>query len=176
MAGATLSVTPTADLSLGNVGSPDRYFRTRPDSGAVVTSGGMPDMATLLAQAQQLQEQVLAAQAELSKVQVHGSAGNGAVTATVSATGELLGLEIAPEVIDPADPETLADLVVAAIRDANRAAAEVTAQTMGPFAAGMGLGDGIMSDLGLGAFSDQQSMGGGEGGQSGSAFGLPQGR
>ena len=135
-----------------------------------MTSGGMPDMATLLAQAQQLQEQVLAAQAELGKVQVHGSAGNGAVHATVTAAGELIGLEIAPEVIDPADPETLADLVVAAIRDANRAAAEVTAQTMGPFAAGMGLGDGIMADLGLDAFL------GGDEGQSGSAFGLPQGR
>lgn len=126
-----------------------------------MTSGGMPDMATLLAQAQQLQEQVLAAQAELAKVQVTGTAGNGAVTATVTATNELIGLEISPEVVDPADTETLADLVVAAIRDANRAAAEVTAQTMGPFAAGMGLGGDIMNDLGLGAFTDGPSMGGG---------------
>jgi DNA-binding YbaB/EbfC family protein len=126
----------------------------------------MPDMATLLAQAQQLQEQVLAAQAELAKVQVTGSAGNGAVTATVTATNELIGLEISPDVVDPADTETLADLIVAAIRDANRAAAEVTAQTMGPFAAGMGLGGDIMADLGLGDF-----MGGG-----GSDLGLPPGR
>lgn len=136
-----------------------------------MTSGGMPDMATLLAQAQQLQEQVLAAQAELAKVAVHGSAGNGAVTATVTATGELIGLDISPAVVDPADVETLADLVIAAIRDANRAAGEVTAATMGPFAAGMGLGGDIMQDLGLGAFSIEQSMGG-----DGSAFGLPPGR
>lgn len=132
-----------------------------------MTSGGMPDMATLLAQAQQLQEQVLAAQAELAKVQVSGTAGNGAVTATVSATNELIGLEISPDVIDPSDPETLADLVVAAIRDANRAAAEVTAATMGPFAAGMGLGGDIMNDLGLGGFTD---------GPAGAAGGLPPGR
>ncbi|MGQ0464478.1 MAG: YbaB/EbfC family nucleoid-associated protein [Sporichthyaceae bacterium] len=131
----------------------------------------MPDMATLLAQAQQLQEQVLAAQAELAKVQVSGSAGNGAVTATVTATGELIGLEISPAVVDPADVETLADLVVAAIRDATRAAGEVTAATMGPFAAGMGLGGDIMNDLGLGDFAIEQSAGG-----DGSAFGLPPGR
>jgi DNA-binding YbaB/EbfC family protein len=121
----------------------------------------MPDMATLLAQAQQLQEQVLAAQAELAKVQVTGTAGNGAVTATVTATNELIGLEISPEVVDPADTETLADLIVAAIRDAARSAAAVTAQTMGPFAAGMGLGGDIMTDLGLGAFAEGPSMGGG---------------
>jgi DNA-binding YbaB/EbfC family protein len=133
-------------------------------------TAGMPDMAALLAQAQQMQEQILAAQASLANVHVQGSAGGGLVTATVTATGELIGLEISPQAVDPEDTETLADLVLAAVRDAHRAAAEVTAQTMGPFAAGMGLGGDIMADLGLGDFSL------GDGGSSGTGLGLPPGR
>ena len=136
-------------------------------------TAGMPDMAALLAQAQQMQEQILAAQAQLANVHVQGSAGGGLVTATVTANGELIGLEISPQAVDPEDTETLADLVLAAFRDAQRAAAEVTAQTMGPFAAGMGLGGDIMADLGLGDFF---SGGSGEVGGSGGAFGLPPGR
>jgi DNA-binding YbaB/EbfC family protein len=117
-----------------------------------------------------MQEQILAAQASLANVHVQGSAGGGLVTATVTATGELIGLEISPQAVDPEDTETLADLVLAAVRDAHRAAAEVTAQTMGPFAAGMGLGGDIMADLGLGDFSL------GDGGSSGTGLGLPPGR
>jgi DNA-binding YbaB/EbfC family protein len=111
----------------------------------------MPDMAALLAAAAQMQEQILAAQDELACVQVRGSAGGGLVSATVTATGELVGLEISPTALDPEDTEMLADLVLAAVRDANRAAAAVTAATMGPFTTGMdGFGAGIMADLGLG--------------------------
>lgn len=107
-------------------------------------------MAALLAAAAQMQEQILAAQDELARVQVRGSAGGGLVSATVTATGELIGLEISPAAVDPEDTETLADLVLAAVRDANRAAAAVTTATMGPFTAGMdGFGGGIMADLGL---------------------------
>src|SRR4051794_9457178 len=122
-------------------------------------TAGMPDMAALLAQAQQMQEQILAAQASLANVHVQGTAGGGLGAATVTAAGELIGLEISPQAVDPEDTETLADLILAAVRDAHRVAAEVTAQTMGPFAAGMGLGEGIMADLGLGAFtSDEVGM------------------
>ncbi|HZE66387.1 MAG TPA: YbaB/EbfC family nucleoid-associated protein [Sporichthyaceae bacterium] len=133
-------------------------------------TAGMPDMAALLAQAQQMQEQILAAQASLANVHVQGTAGGGLVTATVTAAGELIGLEISPQAVDPEDTETLADLILAAFRDAHRVAAEVTAQTMGPFAAGMGLGDGIMADLGLSDFMVGEVEGGG------GAFGLPPGR
>ncbi|HEY3605669.1 MAG TPA: YbaB/EbfC family nucleoid-associated protein [Sporichthyaceae bacterium] len=142
-------------------------------------TAGMPDMAALLAQAQQMQEQILAAQASLANVHVQGTSGGGLVTATVTANGEIIGLEISPQAVDPEDTETLADLVLAAFRDAHRVAAEVTAQTMGPFAAGMGLGGDIMDDLGLGAFfADEGGFGGGGGdvGGNGSAFGLSPGR
>jgi DNA-binding YbaB/EbfC family protein len=99
-------------------------------------------MSQLLAQAQQMQEQLLAAQRELASAQVQGSAGGGLVTATVTGSGEIVSLTIDPVACDPTDTESLADLVVAAIRDANTAAAALQTRTMGPLAGGLG-------DLGL---------------------------
>ena len=106
-------------------------------------------MQGLLAQAQRLQEQMLAAQDELARAQVEGSAGGGLVTATVTGAGELTGLTISPEAVDPDDTETLADLVVAAVRDATTRAAELQASAMGPLTQGLGgLGSGALGTPG----------------------------
>jgi DNA-binding YbaB/EbfC family protein len=86
------------------------------------------------------------AQANLESQEVEGSAGGGLVTALVSGTGELLSLTIKPQAVDPDDTETLADLVVAAVRDASENAKQVAASAMGPLAGG--LGGGGMPDLG----------------------------
>ncbi len=85
------------------------------------------DMSGLLAQAQAMQQQLLQAQQELAETEVEGTAGGDLVTATVTGTGELVGLVIKPEAVDPEDTETLADLVVAAIRDANNKAQALAA-------------------------------------------------
>jgi DNA-binding YbaB/EbfC family protein len=100
--------------------------------------GGPPNMQQLMKQAQKMQEQLMAAQAELADAQVEGSAGGGMVKATVTGAGELVSLTIDPSVVDPEDVETLTDLVVAAVRDASRAAQEMTADKMGPLAGGLG--------------------------------------
>ena len=97
-------------------------------------------MAQLLQQAAQMQQDLAAAQEELAETEVTGSAGGGLVTATMTGSGELVSLVISPEVVDPADVETLQDLVVAAVRDASRVAGEMTASTMGPLAGGLGGG------------------------------------
>jgi len=109
----------------------------------------MPDMQQLMQQAQQMQQQLLSAQQELSESEVTGTAGGGLVTATVNGTGELLRLSIDPNVVDPDDTETLADLIVAAVRDASGNAQKLAEKTMGPLAGGLGgLGD-LGSSLGL---------------------------
>ena len=100
--------------------------------------GGQPDMAGIFEQAAQMQQQLMAAQEELAAMQVEGSAGGGLVTATVNGTGELVDLSIAAEACDPDDTETLADLVVAAVRDASARAQEAAAAKLGPLAAGLG--------------------------------------
>lgn len=99
---------------------------------------GMPDLSGLLAQAQQMQEQLAQAQQQLAQERVEGTAGGGAVTATVSGSGELVGLKIAASVADPDDTETLADLIVAAYRDAATKATALQDEAMDPLAQGLG--------------------------------------
>jgi nucleoid-associated protein EbfC len=105
-----------------------------------VFSGDNPDMNQLLEQAQQMQQQLMQAQEELAKAEVEGTAGGGLVTAKVTGTGDLIGLDIKPEACDPADTETLADLVVAAVKNATTAAQEMATQQLGPLAGGLGGG------------------------------------
>lgn len=100
--------------------------------------GGQPNMAQLMKQAQKMQEQLAAAQAELAATEVTGSAGGGLVTATLTGGGELTAIVIDPKAVDPEDVETLQDLVVAAIRDAHRAVSELAEQKMGPVTGGLG--------------------------------------
>jgi len=99
------------------------------------------DMQQLFAAAQQMQEQLMNAQQALANAEVTGTAGGGLVKATVNGQGELMDLSIAAAAVDPEDPEetarTIADLVLAAVRDAYRSAEDLQQQQMGPFAAAM---------------------------------------
>jgi DNA-binding YbaB/EbfC family protein len=107
-----------------------------------VFPGGTPDMSELLQQAQQMQQQLMSAQAELAETEVKGTSGGGLVTATVSGTGELRSLDIKPEAVDPDDIETLSDLIVAAVHDANANAQALQASKLGPMAGMFGGGAG----------------------------------
>lgn len=102
---------------------------------------GSFDMQQIFAAAQQMQAQLASAQQELADSEVTGTAGGGAVRAVVSGAGELLDLTIEPSVIDTADPaetaETLADLVLAAVRDAARAAADLQQRQLGAISGGV---------------------------------------
>ncbi len=105
--------------------------------------GGGVDMQQLLQQAQKMQQDLAAAQQELAETPVEGSAGGGLVKATVTGSGELTALVIDPRAVDPDDTETLADLVIAAVRDANNSAQELAKAKLGPLAQGLGGGGGI---------------------------------
>ena len=100
-------------------------------------------MGQLLKQAQKMQQALAAAQEELANAEVTGSAGGGLVTATMTGSGDLVSVTISPEAVDPDDVETLQDLVVAAMRDAQRAVNELAASTMGPVTGGLGGGLGL---------------------------------
>jgi DNA-binding YbaB/EbfC family protein len=97
-------------------------------------------MGALLRQAQQMQQQLVAAQEEMARTEVTGTAGGGLVSATMTGSGDLTALTISPAAVDPDDLETLQDLIVAAVHDAKRAADELAAETMGPLAGGLGGG------------------------------------
>jgi DNA-binding YbaB/EbfC family protein len=108
----------------------------------MVEPGGQLNMQQLLAAAAEMQSQLVNAQQELADTTVEGTAGGGLVKAVVSGQGELLDLVISPEAIDVSDlaesAQTIADLVLAAIRDASDGAAEIQEElqerTMGPLA------------------------------------------
>lgn len=100
--------------------------------------GQQPNMQQLMKQAQKMQQQMIAAQEELAKTEVQGTAGGGLVTATVTGAGEVVSLKIKPEAVDPDDVESLEDLVVAALHDASRAAQDLSSERMGPLTSGMG--------------------------------------
>jgi DNA-binding YbaB/EbfC family protein len=104
----------------------------------MIPDGG--DMSGFLAQAQAMQQQLLQAQQELAETEVEGSAGGGLVTATITGAGELIGLVIKPEAVDADDTETLADLVIAAVRDASNKSQALAAAKLGPLAGGLGGG------------------------------------
>lgn len=110
--------------------------------------GGQPNMQEIMEQAQQMQQQLMTAQQELAETEVTGSAGGGLVSAVVSGSGELKSMSIDPKAVDPDDTETLSDMVVAAVRDANRAAQEVQAEKMGPVTGSLGGGQDL-GGLGL---------------------------
>ncbi|HEU0239751.1 MAG TPA: YbaB/EbfC family nucleoid-associated protein [Micromonosporaceae bacterium] len=95
-------------------------------------------MQQIMKQAQQMQQQMIAAQEELAEAEVTGTAGGGLVTVTVNGGGEVLALKIDRSIVDPDDVETLEDLVMLAFREANDAARALTEEKLGPLAGGLG--------------------------------------
>lgn len=102
-----------------------------------------PDMNAILAQAQQMQEQLQAAQAEIVAQSVVGEAGNGLVKVTMRGSGEVVDIALDPKVVDPEDVDGLQDLILGAFQDATRRVQELAEEKMGPLAQGFGgLGEG----------------------------------
>ena len=95
-------------------------------------------MSALLAQAQQMQQQLMEAQQRLINTEVHGKAGGGLVEVTVKGSGEVVAVQIDPKVVDPDDVETLQDLIVGALADASKQVATMAQEQLGPLAGGMG--------------------------------------
>lgn len=98
------------------------------------------DMRKLMQQAQQMQEELAAAQDQLASATFEGSAGGGVVKATVTGSNEIVSVAIDPSVIDPDDAEMLEDLVVAAVNQAIKNAADAAQQSLGGLTGGLDLG------------------------------------
>lgn len=80
--------------------------------------GGPSNMQSVIRQAQKMQEEMEALQTELDAKEYDISAGGGVVKVKIMGTLEVKSIDINPEVIDPDDPETLSDLLVAAMNEA----------------------------------------------------------
>jgi len=98
------------------------------------------DMRQLMEQAQQMQQQMLAAQETLAAKTYEGTAGGGVVTAVVKGTGEVVSVTFEPSALDPEDPEMAGDLVVAALNQAFAAMSRDAENSIEGAAGGMDLG------------------------------------
>ena len=94
----------------------------------------------MLQQIQKMQQEMQAAQEELLDARVEATAGGGVVKAIVTGNGELVAISIDPGVVDPTDVETLEDLILAAVTEANRQARELAQEKLGGVASGLDMG------------------------------------
>ncbi len=90
-----------------------------------------PDLSAILAQAQAMQEQLMAAQAEAAETVVEGVAGGGVVRIETTGGLDFQRVTIDPKAVDPDDVEMLQDLVLAALHDAVGKANEAQQSAMG---------------------------------------------
>jgi DNA-binding YbaB/EbfC family protein len=98
-------------------------------------------LAGLMKQAQQMQEKMKTAQAELAALEVTGQAAGGLVKVTVSGKYELKRVQIDPGAMD--DREMLEDLIVTAYTEAFKQVEAVSTQLMSGATAGMPMPPGF---------------------------------
>ena len=80
--------------------------------------GGPQNMNAMIRQAQKMQEDMEALQADLDAREYDISAGGGVVGVKINGKKEILSIDIQPEIVDPDDIETLSDILVAAVNEA----------------------------------------------------------
>lgn len=97
--------------------------------------------ADLLRQAQEMQANMEQMQAELEEKEYTSEAGGGMVKATVTGKHNITSLEISPELIEDAkeDPEMLEDLIITAVNQAVKAAADESDSAMSGITSGLNI-------------------------------------
>jgi nucleoid-associated protein EbfC len=96
----------------------------------------------LMKQAQQMQQNMQKAQAELAVVEVEGLAGSGMVKVIMTCAHEVRQVMLDDSLLSD-DKEILEDLIILAFNDAMKKAETLTQQRMSGFSAGMGLPPGV---------------------------------
>ena len=90
--------------------------------------GGPQNMQAMIRQAQKMQEDVAAKQEELDAREYEIKAGGGVVTVKINGKKEILSIDIAPELVDPDDIETLSDILVAGVNEAIKRVEETSSR------------------------------------------------
>lgn len=86
--------------------------------------GGLGDMTKMLKAAQEMQVRMTALTEAMDAITVTGESGAGLVRAVCTARGELKSLDIDPSIFQPSEKEVVEDLILAAIKDAQKRAQE----------------------------------------------------
>jgi DNA-binding YbaB/EbfC family protein len=99
-------------------------------------------LAGLMKQAQQMQENLKRVQDQLAQVEVEGQSGAGLVKVIVTCRNELKRVTIDPSLVAD-DRDMLEDLIVAAVNDGLRRAEQTAQERMGSVTAGLPLPPGF---------------------------------
>ena len=105
----------------------------------VPKQGAGVNQANMMKQIQKMQEEMEQKQAEVQATDFSASAGGGVVEVTVNGAHEVRSVHIDPEVMDPEEVEMLEDLLLAALNEANRNAAEAMEKAMDGATGGMNI-------------------------------------
>lgn len=97
------------------------------------------DMKKMMKQAQKMQRDAAAAQAEIAEMEFSATTGGGMVEATIMGDMSLKAIKISPEAVDPDDVEMLEDMIVAAVNEALREASDTSNERMSSLMGGMNL-------------------------------------
>lgn len=101
--------------------------------------GGPQNMQAMLKQAQKMQEDMEALQADLDEREYDISAGGGVVGIKINGKKEIISINIEPEIVDPDDVETLSDILVAAVNEAIKRVEETNAAEMQKVTGSLGM-------------------------------------
>jgi nucleoid-associated protein EbfC len=99
-------------------------------------------LAGLMKQAQQMQENMKKAQEQLALVEVEGQSGAGLVKVTITCRNDVKRISIDPSLLAD-DKDMLEDLIVAAMNDALRRAEQTASERMGSLTSGLPLPAGF---------------------------------
>ena len=77
-----------------------------------------PNMASIMKQAQKMQEEMQKVQNNLENIKVEASSGGGMVKVEANCNMQILSVKIEPEIFSDGDQEMLEDLVVSAVNQA----------------------------------------------------------
>lgn len=100
-------------------------------------------LAGLMKQAQQMQENLKKAQEEIAAMEVEGQAGAGMVKVTMTGRHDVKRVSIDPSLLVGDDKDMLEDLIAAAVNDAVRRVETVTQEKMGGLTSDFGLPPGM---------------------------------
>ena len=101
--------------------------------------GGPQNMNAMIRQAQKMQEDMEALQADLDAREYDISAGGGVVGVKINGKKEILAIDIQPEIVDPDDIETLSDILVAAVNEAIKRVEDTNSAEMAKITGNVGI-------------------------------------
>ena len=101
--------------------------------------GGAQNMNAMMKQAQKMQEDRAALQEELDAREYDVSAGGGVVNVKINGKKQILSIDLAPEIVDPDDIETLSDILVAAVNEAIKRVEDTNAAEMQKVTGALGM-------------------------------------